>query len=167
MASGNVSIPGTLTAGALSVPGYTTVAFSVNSSAPAAPATTVSTSAVMAGLGITFTPVVGGSGKVLILVSGVAGTQTGATICTVSARYSTGTAPANGAAVVGTGTASGSKQCRAAAAATTPATPFSFADTVTGLTAGTAYWFDLSYQTASASNAAVLGSLSVQIIDVQ
>ncbi|GAA1909503.1 hypothetical protein GCM10009737_08480 [Nocardioides lentus] len=158
---------GTLRAGGIDAPGVSAPLMAVTAANPAPPATTVSTTAVMAGLAVPFTPKVGGTGKVLVMVTGTAGTQTGASIASVSARYGTGTAPANGAAAAGASTPSGEKQCRAPAAATTPATPFAIIDTVTGLTAGTAYWLDLSYKTANAANAAVLGTLSVQIVDVQ
>lgn len=162
---GDINISGTLTAGGLAVPGYTTALTPVTAANPAAPATTVSTSAVMAGLAVAATPST--SGKLLVIISGVAGTQTGAVVCTVSARYGTGTAPTNGAAVTGTASPQGTVQCRAPAAATTPATPFTLMFVVSGLTIGTAYWFDLTYQTSNGADAAVLGSLSFAIIECQ
>lgn len=103
----------------------------------------------MMGLAGTITPT--GSGRVLLIISGMALNSgiagiTGAQIC-----YGTGAAPANAAAV--TGTAVGKiKHLVASTAAGKQG--FTCVGIVTGLVVGTAYWIDLAVE-ASANNASV------------
>lgn len=105
------------------------------------PTGTTSTSDVMAGVGTSchITPVA--SGRLLVHFQG---DVFNSTVGNVSAqiRYGTGTAPANG--VPATGTAVGSK-----IVATVPTAsyriPIHLSAVITGLTPGTAYWFDLGF----------------------
>jgi hypothetical protein len=127
---------------------------------PADPASTVSGTLVMMGLGSScaFTPQ--GSGRVLVTVTGGATTATAAVTGVVGCRYGTGTAPANGVAVTGT---------RFGAAADvqfksngTPATVQTFAFTsVLSLVAGTTYWFDLALDSSNPSDAAQVRGVSM------
>jgi hypothetical protein len=132
-------------------------------SQPSNPSGTLSATLVMAGFAIAFTPQA--TGKVKITVSGGAGVQTAVQNVTVGARYGTGTAPANGAAV--TGTRIGVDQT-ARGPATTVAFNANWAITgeATGLTPGTAYWFDLAFDTGNAADQAQIGNVSLILEEV-
>lgn len=126
---------------------------------PANPASTVSTTLVMMGCAVAYTPA--SSGKVAVTVTGQATTATAAVSLTLGGRYGTGGAPANGAAVTGT------RFGAAADYAVTPpgigvGVPFCLTD-VLALTPGTAYWLDLALSTSAAADAASLSNLSVTI----
>jgi hypothetical protein len=144
----------TLAQGALKLP-----AASLGAS-PAAPASTTSTTLVMAGLAETITPA--NTGKVLVILSGSATNSTTGINGTVGARYGTGTPPANGAAVTGTrfggvadqGVHNGSVSAGSA---------FIFQQVLT-LTANTTYWFDLCQSTAS--NTASLPAVAVSLVEL-
>jgi hypothetical protein len=114
----------------------------------------------MAGLAQTFTP--RGSGIVSVLITGVAFTSTAAATVSIGGRYGTGAAPVNGAAATGTRFGGAADQA-IQASATTAGDGFALADVVTGLTVGTAYWFDLTYATSAGADVANLASLGVAL----
>jgi len=123
---------------------------------PANPAGTTSTTPVMMGLGISFTPLY--SGRVKIIIAGEASNNTASDGFSISAAYGTGAAPANGAAA--TGTVVGNSVSGASAAANA-LLPFSIVAVITGLTVGTAIWLDMQLSavtggTASLSNLSVI-----------
>ena len=105
---------------------------------PANPTGTSSTAGVMMGISGSITPAT--SGNILLFVTGQMFQSTCGDGCSATLRYGTGTAPANGAAPVGTSTASTSATLMLAS----QSVPFSLATYVTGLTISTAYWIDLS-----------------------
>lgn len=118
---------------------------------PANPSGTTSATGVMMGLGASSTITPSFSGRVEIsfdfsftaasIISGVA-----------QIRYGTGAAPANAAALQGT--ALGAQRAGVIAVASGQ-TPASSRAVVTGLTKGTAYWFDLSLSTGSGSTVSI------------
>ncbi|WP_426418467.1 hypothetical protein [Bradyrhizobium genosp. A] len=106
-----------------------------------APTGTTSTSGVMMGLGSTVTLTPTYSGRVMVSFQMGISNSIASSGNTVSLRYGTGSAPANGAAI--TGTQAGSiitGQMQTAAFIL----PTFVSAIITGLTPGTAYWFDLS-----------------------
>lgn len=105
----------------------------------AAPTGTASATAVMMGLAGSFTPTRGT--KVILMASGQMQNSVLGDGVTVDLRYGTGTAPTNGAAV--TGTLAGIAQTETSTAAA-QRSGFALLGKVTGLTPGTAYWFDIS-----------------------
>lgn len=111
---------------------------------PTAPTGTTSIAQVMSGLGTTckLTPVY--SGRIKFEFLG-ATRNTAANTTVYNAMWGTGTAPANG--VAATGTAVG-PTVASTSPTSTSATPFSAGGIITGLTPGTAYWFDISQATA-------------------
>jgi hypothetical protein len=132
---------------------------------PADPSGTTATGGVMMGLGSTcaLTPV--GSGQVLVTVTGTASIATGVTNVTISGRYGTSTAPANGAAVTGTKFGPATDTVVRPVSATTGAIGFAIT-TLLSLTPGTAYWFDLMVKTASGSDAASVESISMTMSEL-
>ena len=108
-------------------------------STPANPTGTASTSLVQMGLGGTITP--NSSGKVLFIISGDVQNSTAGDGFLYQTRYGSGAGPANGVAVTGTAV-SGQTTC--VPNSTGNAAPFSTQGVVTGLTVGTAYWYDLA-----------------------
>lgn len=137
-------------------------------SAPTAPASTVSATLVMMGLGTNttgtpwaFTPK--SSGVVLVTVTGLVTTATAVATATFGGRFGTGAAPVNGAAVSGTrfgGAGDSSTRPQSAGA------PVPFALTaVISLIAGTAYWFDIALDTSSGSDAASVSDVSISIFE--
>jgi len=127
----------------------------VKGSTPANPAATGSTTPVMMGLAISFTPLY--SGRVKIIITGEASNNTAGDGFTVNAAYGTGAAPANGAAA--TGTVVGNSVSGASAAANA-LFHFSIVAVVTGLTVGTPIWIDLQLA-AVTGGAASISNLSV------
>jgi len=126
----NVVVTG---AGALALANY--------NATPSNPATTTSTTGVMAGLAGAITPT--RTGKVLLTITGSYGNGTAARGSSVKLRYGTGTAPGNGDAL--TGTAIGNNPILNNAAAN-HTSPFAATSIITGLSVGVAYWLDLEYQ---------------------
>jgi hypothetical protein len=113
---------------------------------PGSPAGTTSTTGVMMGLGTTchITPVY--SGRLRLSISGAASDSLASSTLTMKITFGTGTAPVNGAAPTGTQVA------QTLAIDTNAATFREFYDMgglVTGLTPGTAYWFDINLAAAS------------------
>jgi hypothetical protein len=123
---------------------------------PVNPAGTTSTTPVMMGLAISFTPLY--SGRVKIIIAGEASNNTLNDGFTVNAAYGTGAAPANGAAAIGTVVGN---TVTSTALAASELKPFTIIAVVTGLTVGTAIWVDLQLAavtggTASVSNLSVI-----------
>lgn len=79
------------------------------------------------------------STRVFVEITGEISESTGANT-TIAARWGTGTAPANGAAVTGTGI--GSSVSVNASGTTGASAPYKIGGIITGLTVGTAIWFD-------------------------
>lgn len=116
------------------------------------PTGTTSAAGVMMGLAATITP--GVSGKVFVTITGNLSNTTAAsaTFCQIS--YGTGSAPANGAAA--TGTVKGSVLSRQGPAwGSGQMTPFAASAVITGLTLGTAIWFDLVVGVTGASTGTI------------
>jgi hypothetical protein len=135
--------------------------------APANPSATASTSLVMMGLGSTVTYTPTGSGTVLVIVTGYAETNTATTVMTIGPRYGTGTAPVNGAAVTGTRFGfSTDLAMRSPTAVTDNPACFGANAVISGLTAATAYWFDLALLTSSASDTAQMYTVMFSIIEL-
>lgn len=120
--------------------------------APSNPTGTSSTTGVMMGLAGTITPAK--SGTVVFNASGAITNNTITRGSQVTLYYSTGTAPTNGAAL--TGTSSGAIVFHDVAAANLTV-PFALNRVVTGLTVGTAYWFDLSLASRISGTSAMFG----------
>jgi hypothetical protein len=104
------------------------------------PAGTTSSTYVMMGLGLSITPRM--TGTVKLLITGLySNTGTGNDNFTVG-KYGTGTAPANGAAAAGTSMTTNEKRLSTPTA--TYLSDFTYYAEVSGLTLGTTYWFDLA-----------------------
>ena len=105
----------------------------------AAVVSTTSSTGVHAGLALAFTP--RGSGRVMVVFTGEGANSSAITDRVVTRiRYGTGAAPANGAAL--TGTAAGLPQSSRSDNSLTES--IGSHAVITGLTPGTAYWFDVS-----------------------
>jgi hypothetical protein len=113
------------------------------------------------GLGATLTP--RHSGVVQITFKGNFYNNTASGAVTVLTRYGTGTAPTHGAAP--TGTQIGVAQASSAQAAN-GVTAFTQVAIVTGLTVGTAYWFDCVYARVSAATTAFLYIVDAIILEL-
>lgn len=122
----------------------------LSSDTPSDPAATASTTAVMAGLAIAFTPTK--TGNIKVKITGEISNDTVGDGSTVAAAYGTGTAPANGDAA--TGTAMGNTFTFTSTAASDKGA-FAIVAYVTGLTIGTAYWLDLSILAVTGGNAGI------------
>ena len=111
------------------------------------------TTYVMMGLGgtATVTPVY--SGRVLVQFFGNLTNNSGTGIANTEMLYGTGTAPSNGTAQTGTrvGPSVGNST------GTQGAVPFSVGGIITGLSTGTAYWFDLALNANTAGTSTVGG----------
>lgn len=122
------------------------------------PTGTASTAAIiMMGVGGTWavTPKLG---KVRITISGTSFNDTANDGAIIQLRYGTGTAPANGDAITGT---QAGRSINVASAFNTQTVGFSIVAAITGLTPGTAYWFDIGLAavtggTASATQLSIL-----------
>ena len=112
-------------------------------STPSNPTGTTNTTGVMCGLAGSITTSASTSGKVLIIVTGYANNSAASGGVKMQIRHGTGTAPINGAAL--TGTADGNFVAVINSSTSGVITlPFSTQAIVSGLSAGTAYWIDLS-----------------------
>lgn len=118
----------------------------------AAPTGTTSATAVMMGLAGSITPTRGT--KIIFMASGQMSNNTVLDGETVDLRFGTGTAPVNGAAV--TGTLVGIAQTATALVAA-DRSGFALMGKVTGLSVGTAYWFDVSLLAITGGTATVTG----------
>ena len=132
----------------------TLTAANISQQQPADPTGTASTTFVMCGTAMTFTPAK--SGKIRIHVSFINTNNTVTDGVQVKVKYGTGTAPVNGAAE--TGSQLGKNQYSAVLNAAMYVNGHMTAY-VSGLTLSTAYWFDL------AQAAIVGGTAGVQFIN--
>lgn len=107
---------------------------------------------IMMGLGSTckLTPVY--SGRIRVKFDGNL-SNSGAAASFTQARFGTGTAPANAAAAAGTIVG---VQVNAFSPVGTASVPFSNGGIITGLTVGTAYWFDQGTSVQSSGTATIL-----------
>ena len=129
---------------------------------PGNPTGTSSTTAVMMGLAVAYTPKV--TGTALVIINGtIANASAIADGGKVQIYYGTGTAPANAASL--TGTAAGA-QVSYVAATTAEVSPFSLSATITGLSSGTPVWVDVSLAAITGGTAA-LTNLSVSVVEVR
>jgi hypothetical protein len=117
------------------------------------------------GCAVAFTP--SGTGKVMVTITGYGNTSTAAVTFNVGARFGTGTAPVNGAAVTGTilGLPSGATAVTLRGQGTGLNASFAFTDVLT-LTPGTAYWFDLAALTSAGADQANLLDLAFSIAEI-
>lgn len=122
---------------------------------PSAPTGTVSTSLVMAGLAQSITPT--NSGRMFFCITGQLSSSSAGQYASAAFRYGTGSAPANGAAVTGTAIGAGVSGYSPTGA---QAFPFTICGYVTGLTPGTAYWFDLAMASSVGTSGANYASLT-------
>jgi hypothetical protein len=106
----------------------------------------------MMAAGGAITPIL--STRVLFTVSGQMANATAGDGATIDLRYGTGTAPINGAAV--TGTLVGIAQTATSISAAQKS-GFSISYPITGLTIGTAYWFDISLKVVTGGTATITG----------
>jgi hypothetical protein len=121
-------------------------------STPANPTGTSSTAGVMMGLAGTITPLK--STIIKFEATGAVNNGTANRGSFVGVRYGTGSAPTNGAATAGTLAGNGTFHNNAAASLTVPFTSLGI---VTGLTVGTAYWYDLWLGSLTSGTSAVFG----------
>lgn len=129
-----------------------------------APTGTVSTVGVMMGLGSTFKLTPAHSGRVLVIAQGGMGSQTNADNATIHLYYGTGSAPANAAALTGT-------IVTPAAVYTSPVSggyyaPFCLATIITGLTIGTAYWFDIAVASNTGAATAGITNTGITLLEI-
>ncbi len=113
-----------------------------------------STSPIQVGIGAggaSITP--SGSGKVLIIISGLVGNSTASDGVTLQISYGTGAAPNTGDPA--TGTAVGTLVYFTEPSSGTITVPFSTNVVVTGLTVGSTYWIDLQMAAISGGTASV------------
>jgi hypothetical protein len=132
---------------------------------PANPTATSSLTLVMMGLGSTCTYTPRQSGIVQVNVSGFGTTATGAAQFNVGPRYGTGAAPNNGDAVTGTRFGCTTDQL-IKVPSISGAVAFGYVAQITGLTPGTAYWFDLSLDTNTGADAASLSNVSMTFAEL-
>ena len=124
---------------------------------PSNPAATTSASGVMMGLNQVLTPTLGH--PILIIISGIVSNTTSVTSF-IGIRYGTGTPPINGATYTGANAAC----CVNAVGISGTWTPFTINAVVTGLSAGTPYWFDLTLS-SNGVNSALVNNLFISIIE--
>ena len=128
---------------------------------PPDPATTVSATLVMAGLGVDF--VAAKDGNVLVIASADAFTATGSVTMAVGGRYGTGAPPANGDPVTGIRFgASTDKTLRPAGI--TGGVGVVLSDIIYCIP-GQSYWFDLCFSTTNASDAATVQSVGLILVE--
>lgn len=140
----------------LGIANYFSVANAVLNAAPANPTGTTSTAAPkMMGLGATchITPV--NSTRVEFVISGFVSNNTAADGVGYQLSYGTSTAPSNAAAAAGTTFGSAPVQAFTLSGGTSFAIPFHASGIATGLTTGTAYWFDMQLEAITGGTASV------------
>lgn len=150
----------TLKAPALTASQELAVKHTVNSQTSAAPTGNVSTTAKMMGLAFAYTP--DSTGRVVAIFSGMAFNSTAIGSGTsITGKFGTGVAPVNGAASAGT---TFGIQQRFIAATVAGKHGFTCMAIISGLTPGTAYWFDLELVAVTSGGASVQ---DVQFIAVE
>lgn len=127
---------------------------------PADPASVTSTTLKMLGLAGAITP---NGSRDLFLIEGLI-SSSGAGTVALSFRYGTGAAPANGAAV--TGTAMTAPMSGISGITGGVDDPFSLFGLVTGLSPGTAYWFDLAVAGSSGGNTVTVRAVTLAAHDI-
>ncbi len=130
-------------------------------SSPADPAGSTSTTGVMMGLAGSITPAT--TGRILFMITGDVGNTGNAITVTIQLYQGTGSAPANGAAITGSAVGGAQKFITAAAA---QKVPFGVCALVTGLTLGTAYWFDVSLASSSGAQTSTIKDVSVTAFEI-
>jgi hypothetical protein len=125
---------------------------------PTNPTGTGNVVGLMMGLGTTckITPVY--STRVNLNFQGVIQNTTSTASTTIQARFGTGTAPANATSI--TGTAIGSQVLGSNITGSNWNVPYSIGGIITGLTPGTAYWFDFSLAASTGTATAISNSCS-------
>jgi len=124
----------------------------VSQTTPANPTGTASTTGVMMGLAIPFTPI--GSGKIMVAMTGSMANNAAGGGAKPQIRWGTGTPPASAAGPVGT--ASGNlPQLVNLSSTASLRVPFAVNASITGLTPGTPIWIDLSLAAISTGTANV------------
>jgi parallel beta-helix repeat protein len=158
MGTGNYSLAGTHS--------YIILNARTTSFAPSNPTATASATGVMMGLGSTikYTPIE--TGNVLIDLSGYGGTATGVVSATITPKYGTSTAPVNGASPTGTTWGAVGSIVVQSPTAGVDGTGWNVKKRITGLTVGTAYWFDIELATANASDSASVTNVTCVITEV-
>lgn len=133
----------------------------VAAATPSDPSTTTSTTGVMMGLGssCTITPT---TSRVLVFINGDYFNSANTNSVSLTLKYGTGAAPTNGAAV--TGTTAGAVTIGNVGAINI-GTIFTRTALITGLTPGTAYWFDI-YLAVFTAGTVGLNSLTFGAHDV-
>ncbi len=126
---------------------------------PGNPTASTSATGVMMGLAGAITPAT--TGRVLFFISGDVQNTNSATTSTIQLYYGTGSAPANQAAITGSAIGAALKASEAGAA---QVLPFMVQAIVTGLTLGTAYWFDVSL--AASANTSTIKDVSVTAFEI-
>jgi hypothetical protein len=149
LAAGRVSAT-LITTGTLPYARFPT--FAATKVTPGNPAGTASPSLVMMGLGSTATITPSASGKVVFSVFGNATNSNAGAYAQVQLNYGTGAAPANGVAQTGT-IATSAPAIYAPANSALGA--FCLNVSITGLTVGVAYWYDLALLAFIAGTASV------------
>ena len=126
---------------------------------PANPSGTINTSLTMMGLGSGCTVTAGRNGKITFVIHG--NVQNSSTGFLYQLRYNNGSAPSNGAAVAGNAVSAQKSEVPAGGTAV----PFSDSGEVSGLTPGTAYWFDEAVAQFGGSGTVILTNLTCHAME--
>ena len=138
--------------GASSQPTFQIPTAASKTGSSASPTGTTSTTYVNMGLGSSWTLTPKTYGNVMICIDGVISNSAVVTT-TLILCYGTGAAPGNGTGPTGT-TVGLNTIATLSAGSTGYGPPFSKTYLITGLTPGTAYWFDIQIKTANSSDTA-------------
>lgn len=131
---------------------------------PSDPTGATSSTGVMMGLAGAFTPVK--SGKLDILITGNISNSASGGGGSVTIRWGTGSAPANGDALTGTIAGKPSGIVNAALALLVPGSGnFTCMDIISGLTLNTEYWFDVSVVRAGGGTATI-NNVVIKIVEL-
>lgn len=130
---------------------------------PSDPTGTASTTLVMAGLAIAFTPSRNGNILLMATAYGTNSTAAAGDGARMQLSYGTTTAPTNGAALTGTQTGNISQGVLMRATANDPFTLACHA--AVALTVGTAYWLDLAFS-ATAGGTGLIKSIAISAIEI-
>jgi len=128
-------------------------------SSPGDPTGSASATGLMMGLAGAITPAT--TGRILFMITGDVGNTNNGATATIQLYEGTGTAPVNGAAITGSASGGAQKFITAAAA---QKVPFGVVALVTGLTLGTAYWFDVSL--AASAGTSTIKDVSVTAFEI-